>query len=499
MIRRLSATVGVMAALLAMTAALSSPSSPGTASAAAEFVALASPQRLLDSRPTGGTDDGLFAGIGVRPSGSVVELQVAGRAGVPGDAESVALNVTADAALEGGFTTVFPCGSAVPNASNLNYAVGQTIANAVIARLGVDGKVCIYNFGATNLIADVTGYFPPGAFDALSQPQRLLDSRPTGGTVDGQFAGIGVRAAHSTLELTVAGRAGVPANAGAVALNVTVDAARGGGFVTVLPCGAALPTASNLNYVSGQTIANAVVARIGANGAVCFYTDGATDLIVDVTGVFPATTLNTLEAPRRLLDTRPGQSTVDGLFAGGGIRPAGGTVQLLVGGRAGVPIGASAVILNITADAAAGDGFVTVHPTGTGRPNASNLNYRQGQTIANAAIARVGVGGQICLYTFGSTHLIVDVAGWLTGPAPATTGSPCPADPPPPTTTTTTSTTAPTTTSPGIPPNPGDTVNCSDFATQAAAQAYYDQYYPYYGDVAGLDGDGNGIACESLP
>jgi hypothetical protein len=173
-----------------------------------------------------------------------------------------------------------------------------------------------------------------------------------------------------------------------------------------------------------------------------------------------------------------------------------------VAGRGGVPANASAVILNVTADAAAGDGFVTVHPTGTGRPNASNLNYKQAQTIANAAIARVGAGGQICLYTFGSTHLIVDVAGWLTGPAPPATGTSCPADPPPSTTSTSTSspsTSAPTTSSPGIPPNPGDTVNCTDFATQAQAQAYFNTYYPYYGDVAHLDSDSDGIACEGLP
>ena len=50
-----------------------------------------------------------------------------------------------------------------------------------------------------------------------------------------------------------------------------------------------LPTASNLNYMTAQTIANAVVATVGTGGAVCFFTDGATDLIVDVTGVFPAT------------------------------------------------------------------------------------------------------------------------------------------------------------------------------------------------------------------
>jgi hypothetical protein len=65
---------------------------------------------------------------------------------------------------------------------------------------------------------------------------------------------------------------------------------------------------------------------------------------------------------------------------------------------------------------------------------------------------------------------------------------------PPPPTTPTSSTTTTT-----VPANPGDTKNCSDFSTQAAAQAWFDYYYPYYGDVARLDQDGDLIACESLP
>lgn len=47
--------------------------------------------------------------------------------------------------------------------------------------------------------------------------------------------------------------------------------------------------------------------------------------------------------------------------------------------------------------------------------------------------------------------------------------------------------------------NPGDVKNCSDFTTWAQAQAWFDRYYPYYGDVASLDGNGDGIACQSLP
>ena len=55
---------------------------------------------------------------------------------------------------------MFPCGTAVPEASNLNYAAGQTIPNAVFAKLGADGRVCIYTYAATDLIVDVNGYVP---------------------------------------------------------------------------------------------------------------------------------------------------------------------------------------------------------------------------------------------------------------------------------------------------------------------------------------------------
>ena len=63
------------------------------------------------------------------------------------------------------------------------------------------------------------------------------------------------------------------------------------------------------------------------------------------------------------------------------------------------------------------------------------------------------------------------------------------------TTTTTTGTTITTT----LVLNPGNTTNCSDFSTYSEAKAWFDTYFSYYGDVAGLDGDNDGEPCESLP
>lgn len=108
------------------------------------------------------TVDGVSNGIGVRTAGSVTELQVTGGAGVPADATAVFLNVAAVDAQAKGFLTVYPCGTPTPNASTLNYTSGSTVANGTIAQLGTGGKVCIFTQDATDLIVDLTGYFPAG-------------------------------------------------------------------------------------------------------------------------------------------------------------------------------------------------------------------------------------------------------------------------------------------------------------------------------------------------
>lgn len=48
-------------------------------------------------------------------------------------------------------------------------------------------------------------------------------------------------------------------------------------------------------------------------------------------------------------------------------------------------------------------------------------------------------------------------------------------------------------------PAPSSSVNCSDFATHSQAQQWFEYYHPQYGDIAGLDRDNDGLACETLP
>ena len=76
--------------------------------------------------------------------------------------------------------------------------------------------------------------------------------------------------AGGVVELTVANRGGVAANASAVVLNVTVVEPAAAGFVSVFPCGAGVPNSSSVNFAAGATVANAVVSQVGSEaGCAC--------------------------------------------------------------------------------------------------------------------------------------------------------------------------------------------------------------------------------------
>lgn len=380
------------------------------------------PIRLMDSRRGGQTVDCYDQGVGRSYPGAIYELQVRNRSWV-GNATSVVLNVTAVSPSKRGFVTVYPCDSAVPNASNLNFAAGDVIPNLVISKVGSSGTVCFSTSQETDLIVDISGQFiGTSVFTPLSTPARLLDTRTGGATVDGQHAGVGRIAAGVPYQLPVATRTAAgwsPANPTTVVLNVTAVNPSGRGYLTVYPCDAPqIPNASNLNFLAGDVIPNLVIAKVGTGGLVCFVSSVATDLLVDASGQFlPASTFNALTTPGRLLDTRSGGATVDGLHAGVGRIAAGTTYTLPVGGRTTNPVmpaNPATVVLNVTAVAPSAQGFLTVFPCDQPRPNASNLNFLTGDVIPNSVLAKVSAAGTVCFYSSVQTDLLVDVSGYLT-------------------------------------------------------------------------------------
>lgn len=378
--------------------------------APSEFTSLV-PSRLLDTRASAPTTDGLFAGVGALPADGQIDLAVTGRGGVPAlSAGSVVLNVTVVGPTTNGFVTAWPTGASRPLASNINFTPGLTIPNLVVAKLGSNGKVSLYNStGTTNLVADVAGWFPATSSFTPLVPARILDTRTSVPVAPG-----------AELDVAVAGQGGVPASGvGAVVFNLTATQPTATGYVTAWPAGTAPPITSNLNFTAGQTVANLVVARVGANGSVALYnSNGYTHLVADVAGWFPTSSELTPLIPARLLDTRPGAPTSDGQYAGGGALGADAELDLTVTGRAGIPTsGVGAVVLNVTAVAPTSFGYVTVWPAGSTRPNASNLNLLPGKVVQNLVIAKVSANGQVAIYNSnGSTQILADVVGWLSAP-----------------------------------------------------------------------------------
>lgn len=158
-----------------------------------------------------------------------------------------------------------------------------------------------------------------------------------------------------------------------------------------------------MNFVAGQTIANQVVAPVGQTGYVDFFSSANTKMFVDVTGYYPQGATYDALTPARLLDTRHSSHPGNG-----------STTSVTVTGHGGVPSsGVAAVVLNVTAIPRAGSGWLTLFPAGSPRPTASIVNYVPRRAVAGMAIAKVGVGGRVQVYSSQSVDLLVDVQGWI--------------------------------------------------------------------------------------
>ncbi len=367
------------------------------------------PARYVDTRINQKTADGQYAAKGHTTADSTLTVQIAGRGPVPSGATAVTLNVTA-LGLGTGFITVYPCGTR-PTTSSLNVKTGQTISNSVITKLSSSGAVCIYTQQAADLVVDVFNVLADTTYAPLPTPARLLDTRPGQTTIDGQFNGGGVIKAGSTIELPVAGRGGMADAAQTAVLNVTAVDAAGAGFLTVWPCGTAQPTTSNVNYTAGVAVPNAVVTGLSVNGTICVFSSNTTNVVIDTFGELNTDNFLALPQPSRLLETRPGLTTVDGQFNGIGVLTAGSTTEIPFAARGGLPTNPTAVVLNVTVDQPELAGWVVVYPCGTARPLASNINFAAGQTLPNLVVTKLSTTGSVCVYANVKLHLVIDAFG----------------------------------------------------------------------------------------
>ncbi len=372
------------------------------------------PARILDSRVNNGLN-------GVFTSDVPRTLQVTGRGGVPSTGVSaVVMNVTVTDTAGAGHVVVYPAdASSAPTASNLNFTAGQTVPNLVTVGLSSSGQVkLMVHGGPADLIADVAGYYANGSYVALSgatgskfhavDPYRIVDTRPAPLHV-GTNTTWGPKVTQD-IALT-----GVPNDATAVVLNVTVTGPTAASWATVFPSGTTRPDpASTLNFVAGQTVPNLAIVKIGANHKVSLYNlAGNVDVIVDVVGWYGGTQADAIFTPitpTRILDSRSGPQYTTA-FASDTAR----VVQVTNGGT--IPNSAVAAVMNVTVTDTVGPGHVIVWPGDVVTPPVvSNLNFGTGTTVPNLVMVRLGAanGDVKMLVHGGPADLIADVVGYFT-------------------------------------------------------------------------------------
>jgi hypothetical protein len=409
----------VVGGVLAAPASAAPPTTAGTA-VAQQAVEPASggrlqpvtPGRLLDTRERGGPVQ----------AGEDRRLRVLGQRGVPeSGVQAVVLNVTVTQGSQRADLQVYPVGQRpLQRTSNLNWLPGQTVAVQVQTGVGTDGQVAFsVGTGSAHVVVDVFGWYGDGSagtgsdagsgYQALT-PTRLLDTREDGGAVE----------AAAPRTVPVAGQAGVPEDATAVMLNATLLGTPANADLQVFPTGQRpVQRTSNLNVSRGQTRANAVLAPLGEGGSVGLsVSQHSGHVVLDVLGWFsPQGTGRFVSlAPARVLDTRVDPE-------GTRTRPAPVSADRdrreIVANTGGVPRNADAAVLSVTATGASDPLDVQLYPTGD-RPErrTSTLNLQPGTAVPNAAVAPLGIGGEIGIsVSQGSAHVVLDVVGYHTSAA----------------------------------------------------------------------------------
>ena len=360
------------------------------------------PVRLIDTRNNIG---GVRAPI---DRGCTMVVNIG--ADIPSTAQAVAFSMTA-VNSDVDYFTVYPCAAGRPETSNLNARGAFATPNLVVAIPDANRQVCIFSHGRSDLIIDLGGWWSdgPNRFGSIA-PQRVYDSRQPGLTVLNPLQVREVRIPSSV----------IPANSSAAVVNLTAANAVRPGFMTAFPCGQPAPTASNVNFKTGEARAVGAIVGLGLGNTMCVIADTTVHVIVDVTGFYASApgfgpTANVVPtAGRRVVDSRNG--------IGGPLQPlAAGEVRSFdpVAGQAGAA-DAAAVMLNFVSTDAAGAGFLTAYPCGGTVPNVSTLNYVAGEAATNLATIELGVDRRVCIVSSVPTNVIVDVFAVMTAP----TGSP---------------------------------------------------------------------------
>lgn len=373
-------------------------------------------------------------------SSSALTFQVAGfdpdgaggnPAPVPSSGVSaVVLNVTAYSPQATSSLVLYPSDAAKPGTRDLSFTNGQTASNAVIAKLGADGRVTVAVNGTTDVAADVEGYYAssggssPGGTYTPQVSARVADSRSGGSNTGTCYpSSCATLAANGITTVEVAGHGNVPTSGvSAVVLTVSALSTSTAGFGVVYPADAGTPSFRQLAFGSSDNVSTTVVTKLSSDGKIKIKAiTGGFDFLVDVSGWYSTgpdqdDSVFISQVSQRILDTRAGADIATCSPSACAQLSAGSTTTVQVTGLPSpgtpvVPNGATAVVLNLTALNTNANGYLTL---GTTTSNGLRVvTFQNGEIATNLVIAKLDTNGRLVIGAESShADVLVDVSGW---------------------------------------------------------------------------------------
>ena len=311
-------------------------------------------------------------------------------------------------------TTISGCG-AVPLNSGTAHCVTSSLP------VGTDIVVATYS-GDSNYspssgsVVQIVNPVPQALQFVTLSPCRVVDTRGANGT----FGGPPLQGNQARAFPLAEGDnpCGIPANAVAYSLNVTVVPPGRLSYLTIWPSGEGQPIVSTLNSPDGRTKANAAIIPAGTpNGSVSVFVTNTTNVLLDINGYFVPAGSGTLAfyavTPCRVVDTRGANGDLGGPYLQGRherdfpVRES----------QCGLPNTAAAYSMNFTVvPKGPRVSYLSVWPAGQSQPGVSTLNDPTGTVVANAAIVPSGTNGAIATYVTDDTDLLIDVDGYFAPP-----------------------------------------------------------------------------------
>lgn len=323
-------------------------------------------------------------------------LDVAGAE--PGDL--VVVNATVTEPSAAGHLTIHNEQSNPSRTSTVNFQPAQTVPAMAMIEVTDARQVCATNsvHSSVDAVIDLLGTIPAAAVARVNdQPDRVLDTRLNGSPTASKPVMAG-----GTVCAATGGTAGE-----VVVANVTVDAPSAAGHLTTHAKGLTNPGGtSSLNYVANMARANLTIVELGTDGELCATVSNhaSTHVIFDVIAFLKPSAFDSIDAARRVLDTRQESSPT------GGQRVVAGTPACTDSlGSAG-----QAVIANVTIPNPSGDGHANTHAESARSDRSSTHNFVAGTDWPNLTITTLGSGGKLCVTPYVSdAHVVVDVIGLL--------------------------------------------------------------------------------------